>query len=654
MPEIINNRKRGKTLTKTKHETDFHYLVPLVRFKDIGKENNKRQGYMKTEKQRQEFLKKLFRVTNPIPNYYSPECHKRSWWPNGQYIVKRRYNYTQSGLEHFYEKNNVEQLKPIDTEQKVKKDSDYLKPFLEYENVTPGNYIITIEYCSSCEEHCGITQHGIENIFRELAMRYQRIIQERFPFIKVLLKPADVEIVKSEPFKMELPQKNGDPLPPFPFINDQFKQCRIGAFEIQISTKDTNGKIITKIIHSKLRTKQFPNVKTVLDKIVSMMPLFNLNIVLFDQEDYQELDKMNGIEVNIYLCNSNTIKELSNGAKEQINNFISPGRRNEMLQKQKLIQAQNFNKFETENNIFNIKARTLFSGKTRRLYSTRSQLNKKNNNSRNGSHSNKKLVKNNSNISYDAFSSNNSGPSPDNGNINEYKYLKSQRGHLIKKKFSKIDPNLSKEDYNDSSESVSVKFDLLPYDTYIVETKENCNFQSSITLLKFNEINTKDNGQITKYIGLWHQQKAILNIHLYKEVDIEVPKNEENKNEGTKKDQIPITTGTITISDADDPNSRYQVYSNKKGIYEYKTQPGEYKLEIYTKDFEKDVRKIKLKCGLNTLNIKLNPDKNCELLVEVLEYNESLNNEIDNKENSENKNNNNMEIIPVRNASVRF
>ena len=146
------------------------------------------------------------------------------------HIVKRRYNYTQTGLEHFYEKNNVEQLKPIDNEQKAKKDSDYLKPFLEYENVTPGNYIITIEYCSSCEEHCGITQHGIENIFRELAMRYQRIIQERFPFIKVLLKPADVEIVKSEPFKMELPQKNGDPLPPFPFINDQFKQCRIGAF----------------------------------------------------------------------------------------------------------------------------------------------------------------------------------------------------------------------------------------------------------------------------------------------------------------------------------------------------------------------------------------------------------------------------------------
>ena len=637
--KITNKRKRGKTSKKAQLEQDYHYLMPLLRLRDIGKENSKRQGYIKTEENRQNFIKKLFRVTNPIPNYYSPICHKRSWWPNGPYIVKRRYNYTQTGLEHFYEKNNVQQMKPIDTEKKSKKDLDYLKHYLEYDSITPGNYIITIEYCSSCEEHSGITQHGIENIFRELALRYQRIITERFPFIKVLLKPADVDIVKNEPFRMKLPENNGQSLPPFPYINDQFKQCRIGAFEIQISTKDSNGQIITKMIHSKLKTKQFPNVKAVLDKIVSMMPLFTLNVVLFDKEDYQELDKMNGIEVNIYLCNSNSIKDLSDGAKEQINNFISPIKRNEMLQKQKLLQAQKPNKFETDN-------RTLFSARSRRLFSTRSNFRTINN-----SYLNKKITKNNSNISHDIFSSSNSGPSSDANElyVDNYKYLKSQRGPLIKKQFSKIDPNLSKEDYNDSSESVTVKFNLMPYDTYIVETKENCYFQSSITLLKFNEINSNDNSQITKYIGLRHQKKAILNIHLYKEIPIENKNNinnkEEDKNEiQVKYDQIPITTGTITISDADDPNSRYQVYSNRKGIYEYKTQPGEYKLEIYNKDFERDVRKIKLKCGLNTLNIKLNPDNNCELTIEVLEYNESIN---EGKEN-------NMELIPVRNASVQI
>jgi len=268
--EVNKIKKKGKSLSKNKtlsQERDFHYLVPLMRFKDLGKENNKRQGYMATEKQRQEFLKKLYICTNPIANYFSPKYHGRSWWPNGQYIVKRRYNHTQSGLEHYYEKNNVEQLKPIDTEKKVKKDSEYLKDFMEFDSITPGNYAITIEYCSSCEDHSGITLHGIEDIFRELAIKYEKIIKERFPFIKVFLKPADVDIVKNEAFKMRLPQKNGDPYPSFPFINDQFKKCRIGAFEIQIATKDRLGNKKISLIHSKLKTKRFPNVNNVLDKI---------------------------------------------------------------------------------------------------------------------------------------------------------------------------------------------------------------------------------------------------------------------------------------------------------------------------------------------------------------------------------------------------
>ena len=644
------SKKRGKTSNKTKTENDFHYLVPLLRFKDMGKENSKRQGYMKLEKDRQNFLKKLCIVTNPVPNYYSPDCHKRSWWPNGKYIVKRRYNYTQSGLEYYYEKNNVEQLRPIDTEIKVKKDSEYIKHFIEYDSIIPGNYAITIEYCSSCEDHSGITQHGIEGIFRGLAIKYQKIIQERFPFIKVYLKPADVDIVKNEPFIMKLPDENGKPLPPFPFINDQFKKCQIGAFEIQIATKDSSGKIIKKLIHSKLKTKQFPNVKTVLDKIVSIMPMFNLNIVLFDQEDYQDLDKMNGIEVNIYLCNSKIIKKLSDGAKEQISNFITPGRRFEMIQRQKIIDAQSFNKAGNEYGI-NYNDRTMIDTKSRRIYSTRS-TGRALNNSMNGSYSNKKTK--NSSYGNDIFSTNTSGPSSDlkGQDVNEFKYLKSQRGVLIKKIYSKIDQNLSKEDYYESSESVLVKFDLLPYDSYIVETKENCYFQSSITMLKFNEITSKDNGVITKYIGLWHQQKAILNIHLYKEVLTLIPESEleENKNvenqAKTREVQIPVTSGIITISDADDPNSRYQVYSNQKGIYEYKTQPGEYKLEIDTKDFERVIRKIKLKEALNTLNIKINPDKNCELLIEVLEYNENI--------NQDNENENNINLIPVRNAKVQI
>ncbi len=647
MEKIEEEKRRGKTLAEKNKKkiniTEYHYFAPLLRLKDLGKINKKRQGYIKAENKRQVFLKDLFKVTNQVPNYYSPKFHKRSWWPNGKYLIKRRYNYTQSGLEHYYEKNNVEQLNPIKNSdlyemkrEKLFKKEDKLKDFKEYESITPGNFVITIEYCSSCEEHFNITQHGVDKIFRELAVKFQKIITERFPFIKVYLKPIDVDIVKNIEFKIILPDKNGQAYPPFPAINDQFKECKIGAFEIQISTKDSKGNLIKKMIHSKLKSKKFPVVEIVLNKIAAMMPLFNLNLILFDQEDYQELDKMNNIEVNIYLSNSNIIKKLSESVREQVNNFINPGRRLEMIQRMKILKEQTCTK--TENNTIETEDQ-INSLTINNKFDTRSI---KSSYMRRRTHSKSKKIKaNNIELNTERFSSNNSGMSSDfkGQSIQEYKYLKNQRGILIKKLYSKIDEQMSQEDFINSSESVSLKFNKMPYDTYIIETKENSNFQSSITLLKFNEINIDNNGQITKYIGLWHQKKAILNILLYKEIDVLDP---ETKN--IKKDQIPINTSIITISDADDPNSRYQV-TRSQGVYKYKTQPGEYKLEIETKDFEREVRKVKLNPGLNTLNIKLNPDKNCELLVEVLEYNEVL---------DEEKNSEEIDLLPVRNAKVHI
>ena len=641
--------KRGKTIEKAKHKLrntnvqEFHYVAPLLRLKDLGKINKKRQGYIQKENERQIFLKDLFKVTNQVPNYYSPKFHKRSWWPNGKYLIKRRYNFTQSGLEHYYEKNNVEQLYPIKNsdlfEMKreiVFKKEDKLRDFKEYENITPGNFIITIEYCSSCEEHFNITQHGVDKIFRELAIKFQKIITERFSFIKVLLKPIDVDIVKNTEFKIKLPDKNGEAYPPFPAINEQFKECKIGAFEIQITTKDSKGNLIKKMLHSKLKTKKFPVVENVLNKIAAMMPRFNLNLILFDQEDYQELDKMNGIEVNIHLSNSHIIKKLSESVREQVNNFVKPGRRLEMIQRLKILQEQNFTKTES-NDIVNERFHTITTNNNNlNNRSIKSSLLRRKTHSKS-----KTRTKNNLGLNTEIFSSTNSGLSSDfkGQSIQEYKYLKNQMGLLIQRLYSKVDDNISKEDFLDSSESVSLKFNPLPYDTYIIETKENSNFQSSITLLKFNEIDINNNGQITKYIGLWHQQKAILNILLYKEVDI---KDEENNQ--IRKDQIPINTSNITISDADDPNSRFQVTRNG-GMYRYKTQPGEYKLEIDTKDFEREVRKIKLNPGLNTLNIKLNPDKNCELLIEVLEYNEIFQEENYSED---------IDLLPVRNAKVQI
>jgi hypothetical protein len=631
--------KEGKGQKDKKDPTIKGNFLYSQKFEKLHNMNEIYCQLMQNENEQkwQIFRKKYNKVSNRLDGSYCPKIHTRAWWPNGEYRVKRRYNYTESGLEHFYEKNNVEQKKPIDLPLTKKKDIEYLQDFIEYDKAQPGEYIITIEYCSSCEEHANITQHSSDTIFKDLAIKYQRIIKERFPFITVILKPIDVDIVKSDVYKLPKVLKNGMDYQDNHPINDQFKQCRIGAFEIQIST-NKNGVKDTRIIHSKLKTKKFPNVTNVLDKIVSFMPQFKLNLVLYDKEDYEDLDKMNGIQVNIYLCKSNIVKEVGESTEEQVMNFTSPGRRLDMLRMKRFVQGQNLFK-NTDSLFFKRNKRIVSSipGK-HRGFSAASSLSSRpvtsTNFNQQHQNTNKNMIssENLSNSNNDIFQNTNNGEDL----LLEEELLKSQKGVLIKKKFSKVEKNENnKEEDDERSESVTLKFDSLSYDTYIIETVENCNFQSSWTLLKFNQINTNNPGEITKFIGLWHQKKAILNIHLFMEKEIFVPKkkdegddknenNIENGNENMTKvyDQEPVTDATITISTADDPNSRYKVYPNLKGIYEYMTKPGEYKLEIIKKDCEKIVEKIKIQCGLNTKNIKLIPAKHCDLVVQVLEYSE--------------------------------
>ena len=698
--------------------------------------------YIDNDNKRQKMRKENNNFSNLIDNYYNSEIHPRSWWPNGGMIIKRRYKYTGIGLDHFYEKNNVEQLETVeDLKLKEKKDSDYLVKFQEFENIKYNEYMITIEHCASCQEHKYITQHQSDTIFKELALSYQKIIRERFPFIKVYLKPIDVELIKNRTFIIPKVEKNGQPGPKIPSLNTKFKQCRIGAFEIQIATRDEKGNLVQRIIHSKLKTKKFPDVNTVLKKIVSFMPRFNLKLILFDKEDYEEIEKMDNIQVNLYLCNSKLIKEVTDLAKMQVLNFTSPTRRLLMLKEQRFkLQQQNF-----------IKNKHLFRKKqffsplsTQRITSAAPQKMRgitENNSTKMirpissmSFNFNDKLKQNpfwinSENIKSKELKENRLSFSSMEAtrrickDINNQDKLKKQKGVLIKRKYSKVDEsykfknqNEIDEDKNDedaeTSESVTIYFDDIPYDTYIIETIENSNFRGSLTLLRFNEIKPKKDHLITKYIGLWHQEKAILNIHLYTEKEkieniqnngiennnnnIIIP-NQERKivrppssnqrrrnpnienNSEIRFEQEPILTGIINISNAEDPNSRYNVPPNGKGIYEYKTTPGEYKLEITNDDYEKIVMKVLLKSGLNTVNIKMKPEKCCNLKIQVFEYNEynenennyylmnNLNETESKKESKQNQNENQVEddknkipednnifIEPVRNAEIEI
>ena len=80
------------------------------------------------------------------------------------------------------------------------------------------------------------------------------------------------------------------------YINDQFKEVRIGAFEVQLCLKSNNeAKVI--VLHSKLETKQWPKIDVILNKIVSYMPFFKARIFVY-QKDLEENEEDNNIEDN--------------------------------------------------------------------------------------------------------------------------------------------------------------------------------------------------------------------------------------------------------------------------------------------------------------------------------------------------------------------
>ena len=86
----------------------------------LGLERKKYIEKTKDERTHQ-ILRKIHNpISRELDNYFRPKLHKRAWFPNGKYIVKRYYYYANPGLGCHYEKNNVEQLKDLIELQKEK------------------------------------------------------------------------------------------------------------------------------------------------------------------------------------------------------------------------------------------------------------------------------------------------------------------------------------------------------------------------------------------------------------------------------------------------------------------------------------------------------------------------------------------------------
>ena len=620
-----------------------------------GLEKKKLIEKKKDEEYRQNYRKKNHQISRELDNYFFPKLHKRGWFPNGKYIVKQHYYYANPGLGYHYERKNVDQLKDLIKLQEEKSKKKAKQDFIDYKFISENQYIVTIEFCSNCKEHENFTSHSAE-LYKNYALSLQKCILLRFPFISVLLKPIDTDIVKSDWHKIKkvdnTDKKNGNQIPMF-YINDQFKEVRIGAFEVQLCLKaDNQSKII--VLHSKLETKQWPRIDIILNKIVSYMPFFKARIFVYQkdleeneeeniqnygEEDNQDMvnqiqenNEMNknasgifkgglieGLKINIFLQKNNQISKISNESWEDIQNEKDPYKRKIMNKEKKLMEKQEMYKANKSNilhtNYMNKNMSHVIENKnycrTRPPSATSNRrvnytLNK--NTSRPNSSKNRILM----NIENDYI---NTCINPMEQNlILDKKISESLKGKLIICKYT------NNEGYIDIGP--------IPYDSYYIEVSENKQYRSVGMCLSFNKLPTKNKNFIKRYIGLYTQENAFIQLHVFENL-----KDSENKEDPVHLNKAQVLIEVLRDENKEDYLEEKEVKfeikekHNSTGIFEQMVPPGKYLIKIKRENYETVTKICLLKKGLNCINIEMVKERTCKLVIKVFNF-EKITNEI--------------------------
>ena len=592
-----------------------------------GKEKRNSIGYFhKNELERQKLRKKLHPVTRELDNFFNHKLHQRGWWPSGLFLRKQYYYYAQPGLGCYYEKNNVEQLKDLGELKKETK-KNILKNFIEYNYVEDNQYVITIEYCSNCEEHITHTFHSAE-VYKNYAISLQKCILLRFPFIKVILKPIETDILKQEHYKLPKVDLFGNSEKKY--VNDKFKDVRIGAFEIQICYKKVGTEIKKALLHSKLQTKQFPEITKILDKIVNYLPDFNGQIITYEKEEEIENSKKNnnsediyakgfleGLQINIYLLNNPRIKAISTEAWNNIQTQQDPHKRQLMMKEQKLLTKENMFK---NNSIMNMKANKIRPLSSISGYKSLGKLRKSQsakNIERPSTSKTFLLGNNNRNIS----------------NINNTSMLSSSLMHkntmnnyiLDKNEANNLKGKLILTKYTNSEGHIDIG--PLPYDSYFIEVQESRQYRSIGFVLKFNTLNLKNKNFIKKYIGLFIQENSFIQLNIY-----EVNKDKNGVEDPVHLGQAKVTLKRLYNDDQDnldnnfenEENSEFKITLNEKanapGIFEHTVTPGQYLLEVQKENYETIRKFIELEKGSNTINVEMSVERCCNLHIYVYNY----------------------------------
>ena len=595
-----------------------------------GKEKRKTIGYYKgREKARQDLRKKLHPVSRDLDNYFNSVFHERGWWPNGLFTRKKLYYYADPGLGCFYEKNNVEQLKDL-RELKNETKKNKLKSFIEYSYIEDNQYAITIEYCSNCEEHKTHTFHRAE-LYKNYAISLQKCILLRFPFIKVILKPIDTDILKEEKYKLPKVDLKGNSEKKY--VNDKFKDVRIGAFEVQICFKKNGEDLKMALLHSKLQTKQFPNILKILDKIVSYLPTFSGKIITYEkEEDKNEISKENindeiykkglleGLQINIYLLNNIKVLNIAKDAWNDIQNQQDPHKRQVMIREEKIRKKENMFKNDTSIRSYGNKSRPMSS-----LTGYR------------GFHKSQSMTDMMRPNTSKTFLLGNNYNNNNNWNINESSILSSSFAFKNSKNNYILDKNKSKSlkgklilsKYTNKEGMIDIG--PLPYDSYFIEVQESKQYRSIGMTLTFNTLNLKNKNYIKKYIGLFTQENSFIQLHVY----------ELNKDQNGTEDPIHLGKAKVTLkkisilnSEAGDENINQNSQNednfekklkinekiNAPGIFEHTVAPGRYLLEVEKYNYETIRKFIDLEKGANTINVEMSIERCCNLHIFVYNY----------------------------------
>lgn len=579
----------------------------------------------KDEKKRQKFRKKMHPISRELDNYYQPKLHDKGWFPNGLYILKKKYYYANPGLGYNYEKNNIEQLKDVIEVQKEKLQKQIKRTFIDYNYIGDNQFIITIEFCSNCKEHERFTFHHAE-FYKKYAVALQKCILLRFPFISVLLKPIETDIVKYE----VLPKLKEKPKEPKKYINDKFKDVRIGAFEVQLCFKHNNEtKII--LLHSKLESKQWPKIDNILKKIVNYMPIFNGRLIVYqrdgeDDENEQEEgedplppngqgedfkkkisneiyktgikeDLKEGLRINIYLKHNSEIIKISNELWEDVLKDRDPIKRRMLNEEKKILAMQEMKK---ENSI--------------------SIENKKFKRNRPSSANSNRIIHTSSNIQRPTSSSKtkitfytedndfiNKGYNPMEDNlILDDKIGDSLKGKLLITKFT------NSEGYIDIGP--------LPYDSYYIEVAESKEYRRVGTTLIFYSLPKNNNNYIKRYIGLYTQDNSFVQIHVFENViinDKEEPKHIKNASvilelmrDENKEDYLEDKEMKVEMKEKMDC----------PGMFEQTVAPGKYLIKIRKDDFETATKICNFQKGFNSVNIEMFKERYCKLTIKVFNF----------------------------------